>query len=533
MASELDRTVAKILAETAALPPKDLDKLETMLQTDLTATIDQILVKNNALDATLAAEVREKAREQLGLPLVPGYVTLGKLGEGGMGAVYHAIHESMQRPVALKLLSKERAADKGFVDRFYREARASGAFDHPNVVRGYDVGEVGDGTHYFAMEYVEGQNVQDIIEERGKLSPGDALRIVYDVALALEHAQERNIIHRDIKPANILVTTKGVVKLADLGLAKQIDDENSSTQTGSGFGTPYFMPPEQARDAKHVDHRSDIYALGASLYHMLTGKHAYTGDTALEILLNKEKGSYKPASAHDPEIPSKINVFIDKMMAKEPAHRFQTATELLETLDRLELHNDRLSWIEGGSTTRSVSRTLRSATTASQARLPEPSKPKAAGTPAKPAKEIKPGTWFVHYRDHSGKMVKVKMDTGKMVQAIRDGVLDEKAEASQSPKGPFKKLAAYQEFSSMLNSRIAQRRIEKKASVASSKYSDLVANFDDVQKSHERKKKLKAVVWTVTTWTLALAIVGGGGYFIWKYVAGSSIEAGSTTTNAN
>lgn len=519
MASELNQTMAQILEETAALPKDELELLRTALQEDSLATLDQLLVNKQTLAPEEAKQLREKARTRLGLPEVPGYSIIGKLGEGGMGAVYHAIQNSMQRPVALKILSAERARDQGFVDRFYREARSSAVFDHPNVVRGFDVGEVGDGSHYFAMEYIEGQNVQDILDEKGKLLPGDALRIVYDVALALEHAKECNLIHRDIKPANILVTKKGVIKLADLGLAKQMDDENSSTQTGSGFGTPYYMPPEQARDAKHVDGRSDIYALGATLYHMLTGKQAFKGDTALEILLNKEKGTFPSASSINPEVPAKLNVLIDKMMAKDPAHRFQSATELLETLDKLEIHHSQLTWIDGAGTSRTPSRGTRPATATSAAK-PTAGKPQKAGT-QKAVQPTDPNTWFVHYIDPSGKAMKVKMDMSRMLQLIRDEVLTEKAEASRSPKGPFKKLATYPEFSSMLNARVARRRIEKKSSQASSQYSDLVANIDDAQRAHRRNKKIKDIVWTASTWVLAACIVGGGGYWIWKSVGAS------------
>lgn len=532
MATELDQTMAKILEETAALPESELRQIKTALEDEsCAATLDQILVNQKTLEPEAARELREKARAALGLPEVAGYTIVGKLGEGGMGAVYHAIQNSMQRPVALKLLSKERALDRGFVDRFYREARSSAVFDHPHVVRGYDVGEVGDGSHYFAMEYIEGKNVEDILEEQGKLKPGDALKIVYDVALALEQANECNLIHRDIKPANILITKKGTVKLADLGLAKQIDDENSATQTGSGFGTPYYMPPEQARDAKHVDGRSDIYALGATLYHMLTGKHAFTGNTALEVLINKEKGTYPSVTSHDPEIPKKFNFLIDKMMAKDPAHRFQTATELLETLDKLEMTNDQLSWIQGPATTRTVSRPTASIPSIPEAEPVKTTKPQASGKGAPggktPAAPIDPNTWFVHFTDASGKRQKAKMDASKMLQLIREGVLTEKDEASRSPKGPFKKLATYQEFSSMLNSRIAQKRIEKRSAPASNKYSELVANIDDAEKAHRRKKMFKDVLWKATTWVLAAAIVGGGGYWTWQYVASNSAAAPS------
>src|SRR6266567_7426089 len=201
-----------------------------------------------------------------------------KLGEGGMGTVFKAHQMSMDRDVALKILPRHLAKDTSYVERFYREARASAKLDHPNIVRGIAVGE-DRGYHYFAMEYIDGESSDKVLESQGKLQVGDAVKIALDVARALDHAHSKGLVHRDIKPDNIMITRQGFVKLADLGLAKAADENQGLTQTGSGFGTPYYMPPEQARNAKYVDNRSDIYALGATLYHLLTGKVPFTGDT--------------------------------------------------------------------------------------------------------------------------------------------------------------------------------------------------------------------------------------------------------------
>jgi len=213
-----------------------------------------------------------------------------KLGQGGMGEVFLATQVSLDRDVALKVLSKELAKRPGFVERFLREARSMAKIDHPNAVRVY-AAEAHRGLHFVAIEYVDGRSMQDWMNELGRLSVGDALHVVLRCADALKHAHELNLIHRDIKPDNILVTKKGVVKLSDFGLAKALDEEDMSlTQSGTGLGTPLYMAPEQARNAKTVDHRADIYALGVTLYYFLTGKHPFAGDTVVELIQNKERG---------------------------------------------------------------------------------------------------------------------------------------------------------------------------------------------------------------------------------------------------
>jgi len=225
--------------------------------------------------------------------------------------------------------------------------------DHPNIVRGVAVGEE-QGLHYFAMEFVDGDSLDHYLKPAGsKLSVGDTVRIITDVARALHHAHSRNILHRDIKPANIMVTRRGEVKLADLGLAKVMDDDSGLTQAGEGAGTPSYMPLEQARNAKDADNRSDIYALGATMYHLLTGQRPFPGSTAYEVLKAKEKGKYEPASKCNPEVPDEVSRIIDKMMALEPDRRYQDAEELLGALDETALANETLQ-LAGPSATETV-----------------------------------------------------------------------------------------------------------------------------------------------------------------------------------
>ena len=223
-----------------------------------------------------------------------------EIGRGGMGKVYLAQQISLDRPCAVKVMSSELSQNPTFVERFIREARAMARLDHPNVVRCYAVGEE-RGKHYVAMELIDGKSMQDWLDDLGKLEVPDALLVTLICADALQFAHAKNMIHRDIKPDNLLVTRHGVVKVADLGLAKAIDEDMSMTQSGTGLGTPHYMPPEQARNAKHVDSRCDVYALGSTLYHFVTGELPFAARRSSNSSRRKRKGSSnRPAASTRP-----------------------------------------------------------------------------------------------------------------------------------------------------------------------------------------------------------------------------------------
>ncbi|MEZ6045446.1 MAG: protein kinase [Planctomycetaceae bacterium] len=217
-----------------------------------------------------------------------------RLGKGGMGEVFLAQQVSLDRPVAIKTLSKELATKPDFVERFLREARSMARLHHPNVVQVY-AADSSKGINFVAIEYIDGCSMQNWMDQLKRLSVGDALHVVLVCAQALKQAHDLNMIHRDIKPDNILITSKGIVKVADFGLAKAIDEDVSMTQSGTGLGTPLYMAPEQARNAKHVDLRTDIYALGCTLYYFLTGELPFKGKDTLELILAKRKGTFKSA----------------------------------------------------------------------------------------------------------------------------------------------------------------------------------------------------------------------------------------------
>src|SRR5262249_14054848 len=240
-----------------------------------------------------------------------------------------AFDEKNDRQVALKVLSDQLAGNQGYVDRFYREAKSGALLNHSSIVRSFGSGQdPATGKHYLVLEFVDGVSAQALLEQFGRLAVGDAVHIALDVARALEHAHSRNVIHRDIKPDNILITRAGVSKLSDLGLAKRTDEASHLTAARQGFGTPHYMPYEQAVNAKHADGRSDLYALGATLYHLITGEVPFKGDNHLEVIEKKESGVFTPASQLNPAVPRILDQILGRMMARHPRDRYQTASEL-------------------------------------------------------------------------------------------------------------------------------------------------------------------------------------------------------------
>ena len=240
-----------------------------------------------AIDAPPVAPLPEEIAPSRVIPkqnlVLGGYQLQRKLGEGAMGSVYLAWQEEFQRQVAVKILFPHIANNPKLVERLYREGRAMGQLDHPNVVQAYAIGE-DQGCHYVTMEYVDGQNMQGWIEKLGRIPVADAVHITIECAKGLSYAHRQGMVHRDVKPDNILVTRKGEVKIADLGMVKTFDEDMSLTQTGHAVGTPWYMPMEQAKNAKDTDGRCDIYALGCSLYAFLTGQPPFAGKTLVEVI---------------------------------------------------------------------------------------------------------------------------------------------------------------------------------------------------------------------------------------------------------
>ena len=264
------------------------------------------------------------------------YIIVKRIGKGGMGEVYLAKHKTLGTYRALKVLPKELMEDNAkFFERFIREAKLASEIRHPNVVGVMDVEtDPSEGFPYIVMEYIDGGSLRDSLATNKKLSEEQAVVIVEAIASALRAAEEHKVVHRDIKPDNIMFTKQGEVKLADLGIAKNDDKDNDLTKTNMMIGTPAYLPPEQAQNAKGVDGRADIYSLGATFYEMLTGQHPYPGNNTIEILHKLFSDPVPDPRKVNPEVSPASAAIVMKMLAKNPKDRFQNAGELLEMMDK-------------------------------------------------------------------------------------------------------------------------------------------------------------------------------------------------------
>jgi eukaryotic-like serine/threonine-protein kinase len=362
------------------------------------------------------------------------------LGEGGMGQVYLGYQEDKKRQCAIKVLSDDLIGSQIAVDRFYREAKSGALLNHPNIVRNYTAGQdQATGKHYLVLEYVDGPSVQSLLEKHGRLEVGDAVHIALDIARGLEHAHSRNVIHRDIKPGNILLTKSGVAKLADLGLAKRTDEASHLTANRQGFGTPYYMPYEQAIQARTVDGRSDIYALGATLYHLVTGEVPFSGANQIEIMDKKSQGLFPPASSVNPRVPAALDAILNRMLARNPQDRFQTASELIVELTRSQLVPAIPSFVD-------LEVALKDPVV--KKRLTEPEQPTAQDVSVQPVDGPTNGAdvWFLRYRGRKGEWCKGRATRQQILDRIRAGRMPAHVEAGGRAQGPFQPLRQIEVF---------------------------------------------------------------------------------------
>jgi eukaryotic-like serine/threonine-protein kinase len=256
-----------------------------------------------------------------------------QIGRGGMGAVFRAVDTRLDREVAVKVLAGTQSGDRSAVERFLNEARAAARLDHDNVARVFFVGEE-HGLHFIAFEFIHGANVRQVIDARGPLPSPDAVNYALQIAHALRHIANAGVVHRDVKPSNIIITPTGRAKLVDLGLARKIDPDASRDLTvdGTTLGTFDYISPEQAKDPRNVDIRSDVYSLGCTLYHMLTGEPPYPRGTMLQKLLDHQHKDVPDVSARNRSVPPELSAVVRKMMASDPAERYQSADELIGDL---------------------------------------------------------------------------------------------------------------------------------------------------------------------------------------------------------
>ncbi len=315
-----------ILVEKGYLTRKGLARLETMLAADL-----------GAGPVPSPSEPVPPQKLQ-----IPGYEILALLGKGGMGAVYKARQLSLDRIVALKVLSPESSRDETYLKRFMTEARALARLNHENIVAGIDVGEA-NGFRYFAMEYIDGEPLSGVIEREGALPEKRALKIGMQVARALAHAEKHGLVHRDVKPQNIMIARNDTAKLCDLGLAMTPEEQGrglsasgaGGSARGTSLGTPHYVSPEQARGEHKVDIRSDIYSLGATLYHVVTGETPFAGTSPMVLMTKHLTEDPVPPRRRNNRVSKGVNDLILRMMAKDPDERYGSPVELLEEMERV------------------------------------------------------------------------------------------------------------------------------------------------------------------------------------------------------
>lgn len=305
----------------AELQPKDGEQLAGFL------------VEQKKLTEYQSRQILEGNGQSL---LLGDYVILDELGQGGMGAVLKARHTHLERTVAIKVLEPQFGQTPKALARFRREVKATSRLQHPNIVVAHDAGET-DGKHYLVMEYIEGTNLRELVEEIGPLSAGQAVHCVLEAARGLEYAHVHGVVHRDVNPSNIVLDSNGVIRILDMGIARveSPDDEQSQlTAVGQILGTVDYMAPEQALDAKSADPRADIYSLGVTLWYVLTGAVPYPADTMMGKLVAHQKEPIPSLPEACPQASPEVDQVFRRMLAKSPEERYQTMTDVITDLEQ-------------------------------------------------------------------------------------------------------------------------------------------------------------------------------------------------------
>ncbi len=297
-------------------------------------SLADILLANGYVTQTQLRRISGSIEEQKTFQQIPGFQIISKLGAGAMATVYKARQISLDRMVAIKVLPKRMSESQEFVNRFYQEGKAAARLNNANIVGAYDVGEAG-GYHYFVMEFVEGKTVYDHLVDSGKPYPEkEALKIIIQVCQALVHAHAQGLIHRDVKPKNIMITPDGNAKLADMGLAREAGDkEVALAEAGKAYGTPYYISPEQIRGEVNIDFRSDIYSLGATLYHMVTGRVPFDAPSPAAVMHKHLKDDLVPPDHIVTTLSAGISEIIEVAMAKDAKRRYGSTSEMLSDLE--------------------------------------------------------------------------------------------------------------------------------------------------------------------------------------------------------
>ena len=339
--SSEDSQICRVLIERQLVTPEELraagDQRRELAASGHERPLTELLVDLGFLTRTQLQRLHGSNEDSGGRPAqqLPGYQILNKCGAGAMAVVYRAKQLSLNRTVAIKVLPKRLSRNAEFVERFYREGRAAAQLNHPNIVQAIDVAEA-NGYHYFVMEFVEGCTVYDELAQAKVYTEDEAVDIITQIARALLHAHERGFIHRDVKPKNIMLTLERVAKLADMGLAREATDVQAAmAEAGRAYGTPYYIAPEQIRGEVDIDHRADLYSLGATFYHMVTGRVPFEGPTPSAVMHKHLKEPLTPPDHLNTDLTSGCGSMIEMLMSKNRDDRYPSARELLVDLGRL------------------------------------------------------------------------------------------------------------------------------------------------------------------------------------------------------
>lgn len=336
-----DTVVARVVVERQLATPEEvreaIDHRSRVAHNGAPRGLGDVLVDLGFLTRTQLTRVSGANDDSGNRPAqqIPGYQLQKKVGAGAMAVVYRAKQVSLDRTVAVKVLPKRLSKNVEFVERFYREGRAAAQLNHNNIVTAIDVGESG-GFHYFVMEFVEGCTVYDELAAGKVYTEKEALQIVTQIAWALDHAHERGFIHRDVKPKNIMLTKDRVAKLADMGLARETTDlQAAMAEAGRAYGTPYYISPEQIRGEVDIDPRADLYSLGATFYHMITGKVPFEAATPSAVMHKHLNQALVPPDHINTQLSAGAGAVIEMLMAKKREQRYAGARQLLEDLELL------------------------------------------------------------------------------------------------------------------------------------------------------------------------------------------------------
>lgn len=334
--TNIDTLVGRLVVDNGLATTEEvqqaIERARALREDNNQASLVQILVDSEYVTKRQIARLKQIIEAERSGQKIPGYKILGKLGAGAMATVFKAKQLSLDRTVAIKVLPRKFSVNQQFIERFYAEGRAAAQLNHPNIVQAFDVGKAGD-YHYFVMEFVDGRTVYDDIVKHKRYSEAEAIDLAIQTAEALQHAHERGLIHRDVKPKNIMINRDNVAKLADMGLARAISDkEAAEAEAGKAFGTPYYISPEQIRGEKAIGPPADIYSLGATLYHMVTGNVPFDGKNPSAVMHKHLKADLVAPDHVNPKLSAGVSEVIETMMSKDPAKRYQNCQDLLVDL---------------------------------------------------------------------------------------------------------------------------------------------------------------------------------------------------------